>query len=135
MRRALLLVCALVLAGCFKAGSPLSPTVPLEAPFDLKVGASAVVPGGLTLRFDAVTSDSRCPLNALCVQAGEAVVAMTLAGPSGAPVQTEWRTTPSGARVRYGAYTITLDALQPYPYAPAQIAQGDYVATLVVSGR
>jgi hypothetical protein len=135
MRRAVLLVCLLALAGCFKAGSPLSPTVALDSPFELKVGASAVAPGGLTIRFDAVTSDSRCPMDAMCVQQGEAVLVMTLDRQSMPVAQGEWRTTPDNFEVRYSKYAITLKGLMPYPQASNPTAPGDYVATLVVSER
>ena len=135
MRRVLLLVCVLAAAGCFPADSPLAPTVALGSPFELKAGASAVAPGGLTIRFDAVTSDSRCPMDALCVQQGDAVVVMTLERSSSPRAQGEWRTTPQDFAVVYAKYAITLKGLLPYPRAAQPIAPGDYVATLIVTER
>ena len=52
--------------------------MPLDQPFDLRAGQSAVVPGGLKVTFDRVVSDSRCPIDAICVWAGEAVIALKL---------------------------------------------------------
>ena len=128
MRRALLLTCVVFATACLNINGP---TVPLGSPFDLKVGNSASVPGGLTITFDAVTADSRCPIDAICVTAGEATVAMTLGG-SRARVQREWRTNPSNFRVSYDGYEIELRALQPYPAGGKTIAQGDYIATIQV---
>ena len=128
MRRALLLTCAVLATACLNINQVV---VPLESPFDLKVGRSAVLPGGLMVTFDSVTSDSRCPMDAICVTAGEATIAMTLSGRA-ARVQREWRTNPSNYRVSYDDYQIELRALQPYPSGGRTIAQGDYVATLQV---
>lgn len=40
---------------------------PLGQPFDLRPGASAAVEGGLKVTFERVPSDSRCPMDALCI--------------------------------------------------------------------
>ena len=47
--------------------------VSLGQPFELRVGRSATVAGeGLTVSFEAVSSDSRCPTGVQCVWAPEA---------------------------------------------------------------
>ena len=132
MRRFVVLALAVAATACLKVNSPVQPTVALGTPFELKVGQTAVVPGGLTIRFDEVASDSRCPMNAICVWAGEARVAMTLSASSGSKVQREWRTNPTNFAVPFNNYSIQLGALQPYPTGFGTIAQGDYVATLTV---
>lgn len=133
MRSAVVVLCAVLAAGCLR--SPVDPDSPLDAPFELKAGATAVVPGGLKIRFDEVSSDSRCPINALCVQAGEAVVVMSLSMPSRSRVQRELRTNPTASEIEYSNYTIQLMALQPHPFAGTPIAPADYVATLKVITR
>jgi hypothetical protein len=135
MRSALLALCAVLAASCLDVSSPVAPNSPLDTPFEVKAGATAVVPGGLTIRFDSVSSDSRCPIDALCVQAGEAVVVMSLSTPSRSRVQREWRTNPTGFEVVYSDYAIQLAELRPYPSAGQPIAPGDYVATLKVIKR
>ena len=116
-------------AACLR--SPVDANAPLDAPFQLKAGGTAVVPGGLTIRFDEVSSDSRCPIDVICVHAGEAVVAMTLRNTA----RREWKTNPSGVDVSYAGYAITLVELQPSPRAGQAIPQSAYVATLTVSKR
>src|SRR5688500_20001089 len=61
----------MLLAAC--NGSPTEPDrVRTGRPFDLRVGDSALTTDDLRVRFDAVRSDSRCPIDAICVRAGEA---------------------------------------------------------------
>ena len=135
MRRALVLAAALVAAGCLTVSTPLEPNAPLGTPFELKVGQSAVVPGGLTVRFDTVLSDSRCPIDAICVHAGEARIAMTLSLSPRDRVQREWRTNPTGFEVRFDDFAVQLGELYPYPASSRPTAPGDYVATVTVIRR
>lgn len=108
-----LIACATLSCGC--AAHPVQPTVPLQQHFDLRVGASATLPDGVKVRFDGVTSDSRCPLDVVCVWAGEGVVAVSLSQTPAMPVQRELRTTPDGSEATYASHTIKLVALAPYP--------------------
>lgn len=71
-------------SGC--AGSPAQPS-PLRygEPFELRLGATATLDGDAVLRFDDVPSDSRCPMDARCAFAGEAVVSVMLSARSSPP--------------------------------------------------
>lgn len=114
-------------------GTPTQPDrVQGGQPFDLRVGDSALTTDDLRVRFDTVRSDSRCPLDALCVRAGEAVIALTLSTPGEAAVGRELDTTPARSATTYLNFTITLTSLAPYPRSDRQIQPGDYVATLLV---
>ena len=71
--------------GCAGAGRPglrrQSPSAPGDVPygerFDLKVGESARVgDDSVGVTFEAVRSDSRCPIDAICLHSGDAVVAL-----------------------------------------------------------
>ena len=135
MRRLAVFALVLISVACLDISTPLQPTVSLGTPFDLKVGQTAVAPGGLTIRFDEVASDSRCPINALCVWAGEARIAMTLSAPSASKVRREWRTNPTNDEVSYADHAIQLNALQPFPTSGVTTPQGDYVATITVIRR
>jgi len=128
-----LVSCSHVASGC--TAHPLQPSRPLGQPFDLKAGTSAVLADGLRLTFERVRADSRCPLDALCIQAGEAIVVLTLAQSAGAPVEQELRTTPAFSEASYLSYVIKLVALAPYPRSTQQIRPEDYVATLTVDRR
>lgn len=86
-----------------------------------------------TMQFQGVTEDSRCPLNALCVQAGQATVQLA-AQKSGFSVQQVALTIPGAlAAVSYAGYTIRLTKLEPYPVAGQPIVPSSYVATFVVT--
>ena len=119
--------------GC--AAHPSQPSRSLGQPFDLKAGTSAVLADGLKLTFDRVTADSRCPLDAICIQAGEAIVVVTLSQSASAQAQRELRTTPALSEASYLSYVIKLVGLAPYPRSTQQIRPEDYVATLTVDRR
>jgi hypothetical protein len=101
----------------------------------VKAGTSAVLADGLRLMFDRVTADSRCPLDALCVWAGEAIVVLTLSQSAAPQAERELRTTPAFSEASYLSYVIKLVALAPYPRSTQQIRPEDYVATLTVDRR
>jgi len=114
-------------------GSPTQPDrVPTGRPFDLRVGDSALTTDDVRIRFDTVRSDSRCPMDAFCVRAGEAVIALTVGRTGEVPVGRELDTTQARASTTFLNFTITLSSLQPYPRSSSQIQPGDYVATFVV---
>jgi hypothetical protein len=116
-----------------------STTVPGELPlgqsFELQPGTSATLQGGLEVAFDAVRSDSRCPMDALCVWAGEGIVAVRLSQSGSDQAERELKTAPSGSEATYGSYSITLITLQPYPRSDRAIQPNDYVATFTVNAR
>ena len=127
------LLVLLLVAGCT---SPTQPDrVSKNEPFDLRIGESALTTDDVRIRFDAVRSDSRCPLDALCVRAGEAVIALTLSRSGEIPTGRELDTTPARSATAFLNFTITLSQLQPYPRSDRQIQAADYVATFVVSLR
>jgi hypothetical protein len=130
------LVVSMLCAGCGDNATQPSHT-PLGQPFELRSGASAILDGGLTIAFDRVVSDSRCPLDALCLafHAGDAVVAVSISQSAGGSVGRELHTDTAGSEVAYLAYSIKLLALAPYPRSDRQIRPGDYVATLVVARK
>lgn len=125
--------CATGAFGC--AAHPSQPSRALGQPFDLKAGTSAVLTDGLRLTFDRVKEDSRCPLDAICVRAGEAIVVLTLSQSAGAQAERELQTTPALSEASYLSYVIKLVALAPYPRSTQQIRPEDYVATLTVDRR
>jgi hypothetical protein len=122
-----------VASGC--AAHPSQPSRPLGQPFDLKAGTSAVLADGLKLTFDRVRADSRCPLDVVCIQAGEAIVVLTLSQSAAAQAERELRTTPALSEASYLTYVIKLVALAPYPRSTQQIRPEEYIATFTVDRR
>ena len=113
----------------------------LDEPFKLEEGESvAFTSESLEVRFDAMVADSRCPANVVCVWAGEATVAVTLAGANGeevGKVELTLGAHPDAAYANVGDHSVTLMFLDPYPGTPEAQRQGDdpeYTAVLFVSG-
>ena len=119
------------------SGPPTSSVVTTDSDFDLAVGHSAHLDGtALTIRFDGVTADSRCPLGVMCIQAGNATVSLTVtdgAGPKTTVLLYANPTpqTPTSAKV--GGYEISLVAVQPIRRRDVTIPPASYIATLHVS--
>ena len=120
--------------GC--ARNPNQPgELALRQSVELRAGSSATLEGGLTIAFDRVTSDSRCPMNAFCVWAGDAIVAVLLSQRPGGSAARELHTDARGSETSYLAYSIKLLTLAPYPQTDREIRPEDYVATIEVTAR
>lgn len=92
--------------------------------------------GGTTIRFDAVTADSRCPLHVNCVWAGEATASFTATLPGGS-TRTFELTDPPGSfgedrSVEVGTLRVTLITVTPYPEEPGTIDADAYRVRLLV---
>jgi hypothetical protein len=114
--------------------SPTRPTVAeVGEPFSLKAGSSARVGDLVTVKFDRVVSDSRCPLDVLCITSGSAMIeiVVTIGGNQATLALT---TDPPGWNVIHGGFTFRLVELQPYPRASRPTPAKDYVVTLNVQG-
>jgi hypothetical protein len=116
-----------LLASCAK--TPTLPSVEPVQEFALAAGESATVSGtGLRVEFERVVSDSRCPADALCITAGEAVLAVAVArnGRPAAPISL--RTEGAGRRAVIGDWALSLTRLEPYPAGGRVILAGEYKA-------
>jgi hypothetical protein len=118
------------MAAC--SGSPTSPSVSLGQEFELTPGAAAIVADtSVALRFDGVTGDSRCPVDANCILGGDAIVQISvLSGAGTSPYELH---TGSMAPVRHDDLTIALIELRPYPFSSTPIPPEGYRATLRVT--
>lgn len=94
-------------------------------------------PTGTHVRFLQVASDSRCPLQAYCVWAGDAEVLLEIAPRDGDPVEETLHTDPGTGpqRVVLDRYELVLLDLRPYPEVPGGIATKDYRVVLVLQER
>jgi hypothetical protein len=131
MVRVIALLAALA-AGC---SSPTSPDAVLGKPFELKTGATSELPDGSRLTFARVVSDSRCPIDAICVSAGDAEISIQLSPPKGQTESRSLHTQPSGSQISYGSYTIALTELAPYPQASRPTPVTEHIATFLVTLR
>lgn len=135
MRKIFVILCTVLLVACGGGDDAVaSIKVPLGGEMKLAVGqVGEVSTEGVTLQFKDVSEDSRCPLNALCIQAGKATIHVAVAK-SGVGSQTVSLTVGTGEGYSlFADYKIRLVALDPYPVAGQPVVPGNYVATLVVS--
>lgn len=129
---ALAMITASLGAAC--ARHPTEPAgVQLNQPFGLRAWQSAVVPGGLKVTFDRVVSDSRCPIDAICVWAGEAVLVLKLSRGADAPVEREVRADAASPEISHLAYKIKAIELAPYPRSDRKTPMEEFVATFTVT--
>lgn len=119
----LVLVCftGLLISSCEKD------SIEFDSPFELKENKSIVLQGnnnGLSITLQSV-NDSRCPINALCISAGNARVKLRMSDNSGAEVFSElcigFCDTKNNAedsaifRLNNVSYIVVLKAVSPYP--------------------
>jgi hypothetical protein len=121
------------LAACDSSPSAPSSGVTLGPEFTLKPGESATVLGtDLRISFDKVVEDSRCPADALCVRAGDALVALQASWKDG-DAHFQLRTVAGSDVASAGAYRVRLVRVEPYPVSSHAIAPGDYRSVLAVT--
>ena len=134
-------ILAIAIAGCSSVGGPpvtadLRP--PLNQPFTLEIGQSAAFfEPALVITF-AAASDSRCPINAMCIWAGDGVASLVLhVGPrdgDGPDHHVDLHTFLQPRSAPWGPYyEIRLISLDPYPEVGTP--QGPYRATLIVESH
>jgi hypothetical protein len=128
----------MLLACLLAAACDLSPTAP-DAPVDRQVvlapGQSASVPeASVSIRFVEVLGDSRCPIDAFCVQAGDAVVRIEVQPARGSRVSYDLHTRDMRL-ARHGNLSLEIVELAPYPYSARPTQPGDYRLTLRITNH
>lgn len=123
-------VAALIGAACTTA----SPTaVRLDQDFELQVGETAFLPGnGAKLSFQAVTGDSRCPVDVVCVWAGSAPVVLRLQR-SGTDTTAAVDAVQGRHELVAGGYRIEVRGLKPEVRSGQPIPPGGYTVVLRAS--
>jgi hypothetical protein len=117
--------------GCAGPSEPI--VVPVGRSFELAPGQEALV-DGLSVSFQRVSADSRCPIDVVCVWEGDAAVALLLRAGSPPGESRELHTSGQmgGPATSYAGYTVRLENLQPANRASEPIRPYDYRATLIV---
>lgn len=117
-------------AGCARnAPVEVSP----GAEFELGIGETArVANGDLTITFERVVEDSRCPMDAVCVWAGRATIRLATRSGAADPVPLELSTREGPDAAASGPFTIRLLAIAPPRRARDPGEPGPYRATLRV---
>lgn len=103
------------------------------ATFSLPVGRTAVVSGhSARITFNRVTDDSRCPIDVVCVWAGDAPIELTISRDGSSETRTLSLIAPNNEIV-VGDVRIRLVGLTPAPKQAEPPATRAYVAQLVVT--
>lgn len=144
----LILIC--ILAACQTATPPSSINVPMGTEFNLSAGQSTIITGtDLTVTFDSVTSDGRCPSEVECAASGPVTVSLSLQQENepATSLTLQTFTDQNGHapnrdfegienRVEVGDFLIQIMGVFPYPKnLSAQIKQTKYQVTLLVSSK
>lgn len=119
--------CLIMLTAC--AQTPQQEDFPQT--FELQPKAAKKVSNDLTIRFNTVLGDSRCPAGTQCAWEGNAEILLELSGGDLATVHLNTGGMFPRTEV-YNGYTITLDDLKPYPAQGTIIEESDYTAVLSV---
>jgi hypothetical protein len=128
MRRFGLVVCLAAMAAC-SGKSPAAPS-PVNQQVTLSPGQTTTVDGAsLSVRFEGVSGDSRCPIDAICITGGDAQVHIVVAPVAGGR-QNYTLHTGDMRPVTHGDLTVALVDLTPYPYSARPIQPSEYRATL-----
>jgi len=98
----------------------------------LRVGESRPIGSDLTVRFEAVLSDSRCPAGVQCVSAGDAVVRIQATTRGAAAQVYELHTDDEPRSASHGGRAIALTKLAPPPKSNATTQASQYRLTLRV---
>jgi len=94
----------------------------------LALNQAASFPGSVSLRPLSIIEDSRCPMNARCVQAGRVIVSVRVRTSAGtASYEFE-----PGTTITTGAHTVTLLSVNPHTLAGQTITSTDYRFTFEV---
>lgn len=109
--------------------------VKLDEPFDLKINQVGLVSDTVEVQLAGVANDSRCPVDAQCITAGNVTVELNVAvnGENESTAVTGSGNADLPAIVTVLGYQITLLGVTPQPKTGETIAPTDYVVTLKVN--
>ena len=99
--------------------------------FEMKIGETFAV-GDLRLTFQRVENESRCPIDAICVWAGDAEIALRIEQGSQAAVAA-LHTHLEPKQTIWNGYTIQFVSLAPSPSAASPTDPAQYRAQLLVT--
>jgi hypothetical protein len=107
--------------------------------FTMGMGQTAVIENeDLSINFDSVLDDSRCPTTVNCAWTGEAKGVITVKQGENEPIDLEFNTNPAPdlnqQSFTVGEYVLELQSLDPYPQDPDKaIEDEEYRVTLSVT--
>jgi hypothetical protein len=127
---------AVALATCLALTSACQEATAPSGPVDREIVLAPeqtvdVDEASVRIRFDGVASDSRCPIDVNCIQAGDAVVLISVLE-NDESAQYDLHTA-SPQSVSHGDLTIALVRLLPQPTSTRPIQPDEYRATVRIT--
>ena len=103
----------------------------------LSLNESRAISGtSLTVSFEAVVEDSRCPTGVTCIRAGDTVVRVRVGARAGTSSTYLLRTSgQSGAEIEHGDVRVRLVDVRPYPAADKATRPDEYRLTLSIQKK
>jgi hypothetical protein len=128
MRYIIILIVVLFAASCNRNSVARS-----DREITLQVGETAAIDNGnLLITFNEVTEDSRCPVDVVCIWAGNGAAALKLETSEQTDTIT-LNTLQEPQTRKFEGYEITLKDLQPYPQENVVIDPNEYEIMLQIS--
>jgi hypothetical protein len=117
---------AVALAAAMLAGPAAhAATVRPGVPFGMRVGDEVTIADtGIIVRFNEVTEDSRCPIDAICVWAGVLRISLTVS--AGVRDTHDIEIDTMGTVAVASGYSFTLVVAKPSRRADVPVEPGDY---------
>jgi hypothetical protein len=120
----------------FAQQSRKSEVIGLGKEFELKVDQEAVVEGeGLTIAFESVLEDSRCPKGVDCIWSGNAKISIKSSKSKQTPAKVELNTDDGPKSSSYMNYEIKLIALKPNRKPDVPLQRDEYRTVLIISKK
>ncbi|HET8864710.1 MAG TPA: hypothetical protein VFM80_03360 [Gracilimonas sp.] len=121
------LVTSFLILGCQDSVITVNPEI--GETFKIKYGESLVFQDEqISVRFDELAEDSRCPDDVACVWAGNARIIIQLND-----LEADLNTYSDPKEANISQYNVKLLSLSPYPKAEENINKEDYTAELLVT--
>jgi hypothetical protein len=120
----------------FAQQSRKAEVIRLGQEFELKINQEAMLEGeALTVEFESVLEDSRCPEGVDCIWSGNAKVRLRSGKQKQTSAAVELNTDVGSKSSSYLNYEIRLVALKPRPKADKPIQPNEYRAVLIVTKK
>ena len=129
MRRVSTFLITVLTLAAAAACSSSTPTAPVNTEVTLAPGQSHTV-GTVTVKLIGVTLDTRCPINALCIQMGDAFVALEVSAPGTRRALELQLYNPANRSTELRGYTVEVQEVTPYPYTVEPTDPDDYRVAL-----
>lgn len=140
MKKILILFTVLFIS-CNENSSTTSNQI-LDEAFTINFGQRVSIPSeNLLIKFNDLLSDSRCPINVICVWQGEAIIELLISHEDFIDIKANLRiegyvdksNTTSHKFIDTLGYRFTLMQLDPYPHTDSLYQPQDYYALLKVN--